>query len=134
MEDNNVETALLDQSLVLLIDDNESCCATAAVLVREAGREFLAVADTMAALSVLVERRPATIIVDQDTGPVEVWHFCQLLRQHPVYSKACIAVLNKRNDIVEQARAEASGADALLLKPFAAKELKAILDPQRSAA
>jgi CheY-like chemotaxis protein len=134
MEDSQPGSNMLEQTLVLVVDESVSCRRTAARLINESGRECIAVGDNLEALGVLVESRPATIFIDRDSSPLDNWQFCQLVRSHPTFRNVGIVVMNNRDTVVEQARARAAGADAILLKPFASADLVSVLGVKQVAA
>jgi DNA-binding response OmpR family regulator len=134
MEDSNTGNAILEQSLVLVVDASESCRRTTAGLVEDGGRQCIAVRDNLEALSVMVESRPATILIDRESGPLDLWEFCQLVRCHASFRAAFIVVMNSRDTLVEKAQARAAGADSILMKPFASADIEAVLGGNREAA
>jgi DNA-binding response OmpR family regulator len=134
MEDHSRDDAILDDALVLLIDSSENCRLAAASLIENSGRQCIGLGDNLEALAVLLENSPATIFIDRESGPLDLWQFCQLVRRHPSCKQALIIVLNKCDGVVERARAAAAGADATLLKPFASEELESVLGREQAAA
>jgi CheY-like chemotaxis protein len=134
MEDSYPASPSLQHSLVLVIDTSETCRKTAVTLIEAGGRQCVAVSDNLEALAVLVESRPAAICIDRDSGPLDLWQFCQLVRQHPEFRTVLLVAMSSRNTLVEQASAMAAGADTILLKPFATGELESVLGRQQAAA
>ncbi len=85
----------------------------------------------MTALCCVVEHAPQAVLIDADAGPLGVWQFSSLLRQHPDYRHMRLIVSSNRDDIVERARAEAAGAEHFLARPFAVDEVLDILAAPR---
>jgi len=123
-----------DKDCVLIVDDNPALLQTLQAVVAGTGIPCLTAGDSLTGLCALVEHRPCGVIVDAGTGPLALWQFCALVRQHPALGHTRLVVSSNHDDVVERARAEAAGADAFLPKPFAAEEVLACLDRQTGAA
>lgn len=114
---------------VLVVDANAAVAQTLDTIIARAGLSCVVVADMLEGLCALVEHEPLTILVDADSGPLALWQFCTLIRQHPDYGATRMVVSSARDDEVERARAEAAGADSFLPKPFCDEDVLALLAP-----
>jgi DNA-binding response OmpR family regulator len=101
-------------------------------ILKSSGWTCVTAADTLSALCCMVEHAPQAVLIDADSGPLGVWQFSALLRQHPDFRQVRLIISSSRDDIVERARAEAAGAERFLARPFAVDEVLNILSAQRS--
>lgn len=112
---------------VVLVDTNPALLQTLQAVITGSGSQCLTATDSLAALCVLAEHQCAVVVIDADTGPLALWQFCALIRQHPALQHTRLVASSNRDDVVERARAAAAGAEAFLPKPFAAEDVLALL-------
>jgi twitching motility two-component system response regulator PilG len=112
---------------ILVVDGNPALLQTFTTILRASDWNCITAGDTLAALCAVVEHQPRAVLIDADAGPLAVWQFCALLRQHPRYCDIRLIVCSSRDDVVEQVRASAAGADQFLARPFAAEDVLALL-------
>lgn len=118
--------------VVLVVDSNPALLQTLDSILKSSGWTCVMAADTLSALCYMVEYKPEAVLIDADSGPLGVWQFSALLRQHPDFRQVRLIISSSRDDIVERARAEAAGAERFLPRPFAVDEVQNILTTQRS--
>lgn len=123
----------LAPNVVLVVDSNPALLQTLDSILQSSGWTCVTSADTVTALCCVVEHAPQVVLIDADAGPLGVWQFSTLLRQHPDYRHMRLIVSSNRDDIVERARAEAAGAEHFLARPFAVDEVLGILAAPRGA-
>ena len=120
-----------DPNVVLVVDSNPALLQTLDSILSSSGWTCVTAADTLSALCCMVEHAPQAVLIDADSGPLGVWQFSALLREHPDFNKVRLIISSSRDD-VERARAEAAGAERFLPRPFAVDEVLNILAAQRS--
>jgi DNA-binding response OmpR family regulator len=120
-----------DPNVVLVVDSNPALLQTLESILKTSGWTCVTAADTLSALCCMVEHAPQAVLIDADAGPLGVWQFSALLRQHPDFKEVRLIISSSRDDIVERARAEAAGAERFLPRPFAVDEVLNILVAQR---
>jgi DNA-binding response OmpR family regulator len=123
-----------DPNVVLVVDSNPALLQTLDSILKSSGWTCVTAPDTLSALCCMVEHAPQAVLIDADAGPLGVWQFSALLRQHPDFKHVRLIISSNRDDIVERARAEAAGAERFLPRPFAVDEVLNILGAQRSLA
>jgi DNA-binding response OmpR family regulator len=119
-------------NVILVVDSNPALLQTLDSILKSSGWTCVTAADTVSALCCMVEHAPRAVLIDADAGPLGVWQFSALLRQHPDFKQVRLIISSSRDDIVERARAEAAGAERFLARPFAVDEVLDILVAQRS--
>lgn len=125
-------TAGPDPNVVLIVDSNPALLQTLDSILKSSGWTCILATDTLSALCCMVEHTPQVVLIDADAGPLGVWQFSALLRQHPDFRQVRLIISSSRDDIVERARAEAAGAERFLPRPFAVDEVLNILAAQRN--
>lgn len=120
-------------NVVLVVDSNPALLQTLDKILQSNGWTCVTAADTLTALCCVVEHAPQAVLIDADAGPLGVWQFSALLRQHPDYKQIRLIVSSNRDDVVERARAEAAGAEHFLARPFAVDEVLGILGARRGS-
>ena len=121
-------------NVVLVVDSNPALLQTLDSILKSSGWTCVTAADTLSALCCMVEHAPQAVLIDADAGPLGVWQFSALLRQHPDFNQVRLIISSNRDDVVERARAEAAGAERFLPRPFAVDEVLNILTAQRGEA
>ena len=121
-----------DPKVVLVVDSNPALLQTLDSILKSSGWTCVTAVDTLSALCCMVEHTPHAVLIDADSGPLGVWQFSALLRQHPDFRQVRLIISSSRDDIVERARAEAAGAECFLPRPFAVDEVLNILAAPRS--
>lgn len=116
-----------DRHVVLVVDSNPALLQTLDSILQSSGWTCVTAADTLSALCCMVEHAPRAVLIDADAGPLGVWQFGALLRQHPDFRQVRLIISSNRDDVVERARAEAAGAERFLPRPFAVDEVLDIL-------
>ena len=122
-----------EAQVVLVVDGNPALLQTLDSILKSSGWTCVTAADTLSALCCMVEHAPQAVLIDADAGPLGVWQFSALLREHPDFCHVRLIISSNRDDVVERARAEAAGAERFLPRPFAVDEVLNILVAQRSA-
>ena len=112
---------------VLAVDASAALLQTLCAVFQTTPYLCVTADNTINALCAVVEHNPEVILVDADSGPLATWQFCMLLKSHAQYCDIRLIVTCGRNDLAEQARACACGADFFLAKPFTAEEVLALL-------
>jgi DNA-binding response OmpR family regulator len=121
-----------DPNVVLVVDANPALLQTLESILKSSGWTCVTAVDTLSALCCMVEHTPQAVLIDADAGPLGVWQFSALLRQHPDFKHVRLIISSSRDDVVERARAEAAGAERFLPRPFAVDEVLNILADRRS--
>ncbi|MEY4641426.1 MAG: twitching motility regulator PilG [Pseudomonadota bacterium] len=116
--------------VVLVVDSSPALLQTLDSILQSRGWTCVTASDTLSALCCMVEHAPQIVLIDADSGPLAVWQFASLLRQHPEFRHVRLIVSSSRDDVVERARAEAAGAECFLPRPFAVDEVLKILGAQ----
>lgn len=117
------------QAAILLVDDNPALLQTTQALLADGDWRCVTCADTISALCAIVEHKPGVVLVDCETGPLDAWKFCVLVKEHPDYCRTRLILMGREDGALARAKASAAGADALLVKPFTAEEVQRVLVP-----
>jgi len=113
---------------LLLIDDNPLVLETIKKLLKKTHYELLLADDPFDALCSLVENKPSVVFIDAAMSKLNGYQFCALVKAQAKYQYIPLVVVLEYANKVEQAKALAAGADAVLVKPFGENELLNIVE------
>ncbi len=114
-------------SEILVIDDSSTIRRSAEIFLSQAGYPVILAVDGFAALSVIVERRPALIFCDILMPRLDGFQTCALIRASPVSAHIPVVLLSSRDGLFDRARGLLAGATAYLTKPFTKDSLLRIV-------
>ena len=107
-----------DQSLILIVDDNETARYAKARTLRAAGFDVIEAATAGDALRLVAERGPRLVVLDVQLPDFDGWEACRRLKQDPATASTLVlqtsATFVSEQDTV---RSLESGADACLTEP-----------------
>jgi two-component system, OmpR family, response regulator VicR len=109
---------------VLVVDDNVDVVEAVTLLLQHAGYATRAAHDGRQALAAVAERRPALVLLDVLMPVMDGWEAARALREQYGASLPIVIVTAAEH---ASSRAEESGADAVLPKPFDVDELLALV-------
>src|SRR5690349_11272842 len=112
---------------ILLIDDDESCRAPTAQMLRTWHWNVIEAEDGQRGIELALEHRPDVILCDLLMPRGNGFHVCRAVREHLELRHTRIIVLTGSNFSSDREAAQDAGADQYLVKPLGFSELKAAL-------
>lgn len=119
---------------ILVIDDSSTIRRSAEIFLGQAGYTVVLAEDGFAALSVILEQRPALVFCDIQMPRLDGFQTCALIRRHPEFRHLPVVLLSSRDGVFDRARGVLAGASAYLTKPFTKDSLLRIVGEQLAAA
>lgn len=123
---------------VLFIDDSPLVLETVKQLLENSAFELQAKTDSFEGLYELIKNKPSAIFIDANMSGLNAYQFCALLKDQKVqgdYQYIQLVIVLEYANKLEQAKAYAAGANAVLVKPFGKNELfEAMKSPRVKAA
>lgn len=111
---------------LLIVDDEPDLRVLLSVMAEQEGYHTLVAGTGAEALEHLEQgAAPSAIVLDLMMPEMSGFQFCRLVKARPEFADIPILVLTARNQAIDRFRAEDSGADAYVTKPF---EIDDILD------
>ncbi len=121
---NNVDLSAGKRSKSLLfIDDNPLVLETVKQLLEKSPFELLLSDDPFDALCSLVRNKPSAVFIDVRMSKLNGYQFCALVKAHTDYQYIPLIIVLEYANKLDQAKALAAGANAVLVKPFGKNEL-----------
>lgn len=115
--------------LVLVVEDDANLRELATLTLEDAGCRVLAAADGRSAVTLAGSERPDVVVLDVDLPGLDGREVAQVLRDDPATAAVPIVVATGSADRRELWTIWASGADALLVKPYEVEALaETVLD------
>lgn len=108
---------------LLLIDDNPLVLETIKQLLEKSPCELLLADDPFNALCSLVKNKPSVVVIDARMSKLNGYQFCALVKAQAKYQYIPLVVMLEYANKIEEAKALAAGANAVLVKPFGKNEL-----------
>jgi twitching motility two-component system response regulator PilG len=119
---------------ILVIDDSSTIRRSAEIFLGQAGYPVVLADDGFAALSVILEQRPALVFCDIQMPRLDGFQTCALIRRHPEFRHVPVVLLSSRDGVFDRARGVLAGASAYLTKPFTKDSLLRTVGEQLAAA
>ena len=111
---------------VLFIDDSPLVLETVKQLLRNSPYELQAKTDSFEGLCELIRNKLSAIFIDINMSGLNAYQFCALLKAQKgqlEYQYIRLVIVLEYANKLEQAKAYAAGANAVLVKPFGKNEL-----------
>lgn len=121
------------QQRVLIVDDNQDCVDSLAMLLEMDGYEPLVSVDSHDALAIAAKERPDVILLDIGMPGIDGLEVCRLLRKEPWGKDALIVAITGWGREADQKDAFAAGCDHHLLKPVQFDTLRDLLSSRLAA-
>lgn len=103
---------------MLVVDDSETIRRSAEIFLKLTGFEVTLANDGFDALAKICDVNPSLILVDIMMPRLDGYQMCQIVKQHPVYSKIPVIMLSSKDGVFDRARGNIAGSDQYLTKPF----------------
>jgi two-component system, chemotaxis family, response regulator PixG len=118
--DFNEASAFFQEVLPLIayIDDSETSCKRMADIFINAGFQFVSVSDSSKAVSTIVAKKPALIMVNSVMAGLNGYEICSYVRKTPRFQQTPIIMITANDGIVERMRSKMVGASDLVSKPI----------------
>ena len=116
-----------DPNKILIVDDEKALRMGLSVCLRNAGFEPVEAADGNEALRMVVEHRPALLILDVMMEGMSGLEVCRILRKNSETRKIKILFLSAKGQIKEQDEGMEAGGDYYMTKPFEYRKLIKII-------
>ena len=110
---------------VLIVDDEPSIVASLEFLMRRCGYETRTAHDGPAALASLAEFAPDLVLRDLMLPGCSGSDVCAAIRREPRHAATRVLMLTADGGATQRDAAPLAGADDVLVKPFATRELVA---------
>lgn len=102
---------------VLVVDDNRDAADTAAMLLRGAGHDVLAVYDGRSAFDAVLSFRPHTVLLDIGLPGMDGYEVAQRIRAHDEVKHTRLLAVSGYGQEADRQRSRAAGFDEHLVKP-----------------
>ncbi|MDG2090083.1 MAG: response regulator [Gammaproteobacteria bacterium] len=123
------------KNFLLFIDDNPLILETVKQLVEKSSYDLLLKDDPFDGLCALAKNKPSAVFIDVNIGKLDGYQFCALVKAQSIFQYIPLIVVLEFASKLEQAKAYAAGANAVLVKPFGKNELlKLCFSPGAQAA
>ena len=121
------EKIINTKEAILVVDDEETYCAIIQEILQSYGLVTRVANSAMEALTLLEESVPDLILLDVMMPEIDGLTFVRRMRSNPAWVDIPVIIASARALNEDQDTVEEAGANALLMKPFSTKELRAVL-------
>jgi CheY-like chemotaxis protein len=112
---------------ILVVDDEPSFCTVLSEILRSFGYFVQQAHNVAHAMECIAQSPPALILTDVMMPGTDGLTFIRQLRSDPNCSSIPMIVVSAKAQPEDIAATEAAGADACLVKPFSARELREVV-------
>ena len=109
---------------LVIADDSSTILAMVELAVRRDGYEPATAADGLEALEVIREQRPELVIIDAVMPGATGYEVCKALRDDPDGPRPYVIMLTAGGRDSDREKAEESGVDEFMTKPFSPSALR----------
>jgi chemotaxis family two-component system response regulator PixG len=113
--------------LVACIDDSPQICQIMKVILEREGYQFVAIRDSLRAVSILLNQKPALIFLDLVMPVANGYEVCAQIRRVSALKKTPVVILTGNDGVVDRIRANMVGATDFLSKPIDDKKVIKLL-------
>ncbi len=112
-----------NKKLILIIDDEADLAVVLAQLIAGAGFGVVVASDGVDGLEKAKSLRPDAVILDVAMPKLDGWGFCERFRSDPSFKRTPVIILTAwlSDDLTR--KANAAGANGIMLKPYDEKKL-----------
>jgi two-component system chemotaxis response regulator CheY len=119
----NGARSLPARRFALVVEDDPSERKQVTQHLTHLGLEVLSVADGIAALAAIQERRPDLLCLDLSLPHISGYEVCEQIRNDPALRDIAVIMTSERASLEERAHSYEAGADAYLSKPHTLEKL-----------
>ena len=113
--------------LVACIDDSPQICQIMKVILEREGYQFVAIRDSLRAVSILLNQKPALVFLDLVMPVANGYEVCAQIRRVSALKKTPVVILTGNDGVVDRIRANMVGATDFLSKPIDDKKVIKLL-------
>lgn len=117
----------INAPLIVCIDDSLSVCKLMEQIMTSAGYRYVSVQDSVHALPLLLENKPALIFLDLVMPIASGYEICSQIRRMSAFKNTPVVILTGNDGIVDRVRARVVGASDFLSKPVNTEKVLAIV-------
>lgn len=110
---------------IMIVDDARPIREMIKMHLDSEGYELIEAQNGAEAIAMAAEQLPDFIILDIMMPEMDGLQACRIIRENPACASTYIAILSARGDTADKVNGLDTGADAYMVKPFEAEELKA---------
>lgn len=111
---------------IIVLDDNEDILEAVSLVLKRKTTDVIALRDPAVLMEHLPTHEPALLLMDIFLGKDDGRRICRTLKDNPLYDQLLVILFSAQTYNPESV--EASGADAILDKPFSVKALYNIMN------
>lgn len=115
-----------EKPLIACVDDSPAVCRAMETILTKSGYRFVAIQDSLRAITTLLTRKPDLIFLDLVMPNTNGYEICSQLRKVALFRNTPIIILTGNDGIVDRVRAKVVGASDFLGKPVDAKTVVTI--------
>jgi len=113
---------------ILLIEDSPIICRLVEICLRGPGTELVTRLDGLSGLEAVTAEAPDLVVLDIAIPELDGWQVLDAIRSNPATADLPVIVLTAHAAEETRGRANKSGANAFLSKPFVPQDLRQWVD------
>jgi twitching motility two-component system response regulator PilG len=129
--DEEVSSAELTQTRVLVIDDSNTIRRSAEIFLKQGGCDVVLAEDGFDALSKVNDHSPDLIFCDILMPRLDGYQTCAIIKRNPRFAHVPIVMLSSKDGLFDKARGRMVGSEEYLTKPFTKDQLLRVVDQFR---
>jgi len=117
---------------IMCIDDSITACRSLEYILGKYGYQVISITDPIGAIGKAFQLQPHLILCDITMPQVDGYELCAMLRKTHQFAQTPIIMVTSQDGYIDRSKAEISGSNDYITKPFSEKQLVAVIKKQLS--
>jgi twitching motility two-component system response regulator PilG len=115
---------------IMCVDDSITACRSLEYILGKHGYQVISITDPIEAIAKAFQLQPHLILCDITMPRVDGYELCAIFRKTRQFAQTPIIMVTSQDGYIDRSKAEISGSNDYITKPFSEKQLVAVIQKQ----